>query len=266
MNRAGTPGGIRLRMLREEAGKTQLDVELDASLGSGYLQRVESGKVQRPERETLERILAALGARYSERRDVLEMFGYVVDAPLPTEAEIAWAVEVCQSELHDVNFPAYLLDCGHRLLAWNRFVPRLFNTDVAGKLARVSMIKVLFDPRYGVAQLIHNPDEFYPASIRALRYQTQMFQGEAWYTNLIREMIEAIPNLRRYWDSGAPERVYPTAARPLTPIEFKLPDAGVLKFWLTSESFVQDRRFRMMYFLPADSATMEQCAAWAEDC
>jgi transcriptional regulator with XRE-family HTH domain len=258
----GTPGGIRLRLLREASGKTQLDVELDASLGSGYLQRVESGKVRHPERETLERILAALNARYTERRDILEMFGYVVDAPLPTEAEIAWAVEVCQPELHDMIFPAYLLDCGHRLLAWNQFVPRLFNTDVGGRLTRVTMIKVLFDPRYGIAPLIHNPDEFYPASIRALRYQMQMFHGEAWYADLIQELTEQIPNLRRYWDATEPDRVYPTAARPLTPIEFKLPELELLKFWLTSESFVQDRRFRMMYFLPANSVTIQQCAVW----
>src|SRR5215468_5787831 len=99
MANVGTPGGNRLRALREYAGRTQLDVELDADLGSGYLQRVESGKVQQPERETLERILAALGTRYTQRRDILELFGYIVDAPLPTEDEIQWAVGLCRSEL-----------------------------------------------------------------------------------------------------------------------------------------------------------------------
>ena len=70
----------------------------------GYLQRVESGKVQHPEKETLERILAALGARYSERRDILELFGYVVDAPLPNDEEIRWAIESCQQELDNAVF------------------------------------------------------------------------------------------------------------------------------------------------------------------
>ena len=65
------------------------------------------------------------GARYSERRDVLELFGYLVATPLPTADEIAWARESCQHELHDVPFPAYVLDCFTRLIAWNRFVPRL---------------------------------------------------------------------------------------------------------------------------------------------
>jgi transcriptional regulator with XRE-family HTH domain len=59
----GTPGGAKLRALRERRGKTQLWVEFEAELGTGYLQRVESGKVAQPERPTLERVLNALGAR-----------------------------------------------------------------------------------------------------------------------------------------------------------------------------------------------------------
>ena len=69
----GTPGGAKLRALREGAGRTQLWVEAEAGLGTGYLQRVESGRVTQPERATLERILLSLEARYSERREVLEL-------------------------------------------------------------------------------------------------------------------------------------------------------------------------------------------------
>jgi transcriptional regulator with XRE-family HTH domain len=258
----GTPGGNRLRVLREASSKTQLDVELDASLGGGYLQRVESGKVQRPERETVERILAALGARYTERRDILEMFGYVVDTPLPDAAEIEWAIQACYQEMHEVVFPAYLLDCAHRLLAWNRLMPQLFNTRSVSKLAHVSMLSLLFDPHYGVAQLIHNPDEFYPATLRALRDQMQMLQAEKWHVELIAELSKQTPLFRRYWTATQADHPYPTAARPLTPIEFRLPDVGLLKFRLTAETFIQDRRFRIMYYLPADAATIQQCAAW----
>jgi transcriptional regulator with XRE-family HTH domain len=123
---AKTPDGARLRALREAAGRTQLWVEAEADLGTGYLQRVESGRVAQPERATLERILAALDARYSERREVLERFGYLATTTPPTDADIVWACSLCQHELHDVAFPAYVLDCTHRLIAWNRYVPYLF--------------------------------------------------------------------------------------------------------------------------------------------
>lgn len=143
--RMGTPGDTKLRALRERAGQTQLQVELEAELGTGYLQRIESGRVTQPVRATLERILTALDTGYSERREVLECFGYTVVTMLPNESEMAWACTVCQRELHDVPFLAYVLDCRHHLIAWNGYVPFLFGvapSDVTlGGLAHQSLLE-----------------------------------------------------------------------------------------------------------------------------
>jgi hypothetical protein len=38
---------------------------------------------------------------------------------------------------------------------------------------------------------------------------------------------------------------------------------GRLEFRLVAEPFIRDARFRLIYFVPADPATMRQCAAWA---
>src|SRR5689334_6377709 len=105
---ARTAGGKLLRSLREAHSKTQLDVELEGSLGIGYLQRLELGKVQHPERDTLERILEALKATFAERREVLERFGYALAITAPTETEIRWAIEAFQSEVKDESIPVYL--------------------------------------------------------------------------------------------------------------------------------------------------------------
>jgi transcriptional regulator with XRE-family HTH domain len=263
MNKSGTPGGNRLRALREYAGRTQLDVELDASLGMGYLQRVESGKVQHPEKDTLERILAALAARYSERREILELFGYVVDTPLPNADEIQWAVEACQRELDNAVFPAYLLDCAHRLLVWNAFLPRLYRVEER-RMVSVSMLRLLYDPQYGIAPLVSNPDVFFAAQIRALRYEMQHIGGEAWHQSLLNEVMHECPLFRKYWEETDGEPRHPVAARPLFPLELTLLHTGRLQFWLTSEPFAQDRRFRVIYYLPADSVTMQQCVAWVQ--
>ncbi|MEO8395599.1 MAG: helix-turn-helix domain-containing protein [Chloroflexota bacterium] len=252
-----TPGGNRLRALRDDCGRTQLDVELDASLGIGYLQRVESGKVRYPERDTLERILAALGAHYSERAEILELFGYVVDTPLPDEAEIGWAVDTCRMELSEAVFPAYLLDCGNHLLAWNACFARLFQVERLDE--RVSMVRLIFDARYGITGRIANPDEFFPAQIRALRYQMRLFRGEGWYAPLISDLNNC-PLFRHYWEHA--EEQPSLAARPLIPVMIKQADGEMLRFRLTSEPFAQDRRFRMIYYLPADAPTTQQCVAW----
>jgi transcriptional regulator with XRE-family HTH domain len=264
---SNTPGGNRLRTLREYYGRTQLDVELEANLGIGYLQRVEAGKVQQPERHTLERILTALGARYTERRDILELFGYVVDAPLPTEEEIQWAVDVYQTEIDSAVFPVYLLDCAHRLLSWNAVVSKLFRMDGSGNQPtvgpRVSMLRVVFDPAYRVASWIANPDVFFPAQIRALRYEMQWFRDEPWYRGLLDEMFEC-PLFERYWREAETGPAYHVAGRPLVLFQLDLPETGLLQFRLISEPFAQDRRFRVLYYLPAEPQTMQQCLSWLQ--
>lgn len=98
------------------------------------------------------------------------------------------------------------------------------------------MLKILFDPAYGVTPLIANPDVFFPAQIRALRCEMQLFQ--------------------RHWT----QTDYSFAARPLTPLELDLPDSGRLKFRLLAEPFAQDRRFRVLYTIPADGNTIQ---AWS---
>jgi transcriptional regulator with XRE-family HTH domain len=257
-NKNGTPGGNRLRALREHRGRTQLDVELDASLGTGYLQRVESGKVRHPERDTLERILKALDTRYTERRDILELFGYVVDAPLPDENEISWAIAACQSDLDSAVFPAYLLDCANQLLTWNALLPKLFRLNQPSQSQRLSMMRLIFDADYGFTSLITNPDVFFTAQIRAQRYEMSHFRGEAWLKTILDDLMQT-PIFAHYWRQTETEQAHPIAARPLSPLEINLPYSGRLQFRLLSEPFASDRRFRVLYYLPADPVTMEWC-------
>jgi transcriptional regulator with XRE-family HTH domain len=267
MTKSGGPGGNRLRALREFYGRSQLDVELDGNLGVGYLQRVESGKVKQPERDTLDRILTALNATYMERRDILELFGYVVDAPIPDEREIQWAIAACQTELDGAVFPVYVLDCAHRLLAWNALVPQIFRIDrllhPIANAERLSMLNIIFDPAYGVTESIVNREAFFPAQIRALRSEMQWFRDEDWYKRLIGDMLK-IPEFEKYWTADTLDSPR-LAARPLTPLSLKLPTGDILQFRLIAEPFVQDRRFRVIYCLPADTATIQQCVNWLED-
>ena len=104
--RKGTPGGSKLRALRERARRTQLWVELEAELGAGYLQRVESGKIVLPERVTVERILEAIQAPYADRREALQLFGYAATSGLPTPEELIGAREAARRELGAVGVPA----------------------------------------------------------------------------------------------------------------------------------------------------------------
>lgn len=261
---SGTPGGHKLRLLREKNRFTQLAVEIEAELGSGYLQRVEAGKVLRPERETLERILAALAAGYSERREILEVFGYTVKTPLPDGREVRAALELCHGELHDINFPAYVLDCAHTLLGYNRYVPHLLGSRsrVEGLIGR-SILQAWFDPASGLPGLLDKPDEFFAINIRALKGEMRLFGHEDWYADLLKELRQ-LPLFEKFWTQAADTLNYAVAARPLIQIGLKPPGSGLLHFRLSSEPFIRDARFRLIYFLPADEAALQQCAAWSQ--
>ena len=245
-----------LRALREQAGRSQLQVELEAGLGSGYLQRLESGRVAHPERDTLERVLAALGARYSERRDVLEAFGYAVSAPPPGEAEVAWARLLCARELDEATMPAYTLDCTHRLVAWNRLVAPLLGAD-PGTLAGQSMLAPWFDPTSLLGRLLVAPDEFLPAMLQAFRFEMRRYRDEVWSAAMLAGLLE-MPAFRRHWYAvqAAPEAV--GAARALVPLRVHAGGhGGPLRFRLAAEPFLRDDRFRILYFFPDDAPTMD---------
>jgi transcriptional regulator with XRE-family HTH domain len=263
----GTPGGAKLRAVREQAGRSQLWVEAEADLGTGYLQRVESGRVAQPGRGTVERILDALGARYSERRDVLELFGYLVATPLPTDDEIAWARETCQPELHDIPFPAYVLDCFPRLIAWNRLAPRLLGHGdgeaVLTSLAGRSMLEPWFNPTSPFGALVAEPSVFLRLLVRVLRYEIARYRQEPWLVEMLAKLQDDLPRFREEWTRAEPEPAPIVSARVLVPVKLDVPGVGPLQFRLAAEPLVRDARFRLIYFLPADPPTMRQCAAWA---
>ena len=262
-SQSGTPGGAKLRALREQSGRAQLWVEAEANLGTGYVQRVESGRVAQPGRGTVEAILDALGARYSERRDVLELFGYLVATPLPDAAEIAWARASCQHELHDVPFPAYVLDCATRLIAYNRFVPHLLGGAEPAALVGRSLLASWFDPDAHFGALLVEPEVFLPALVRALRFEIEQYRAEPWVVEMLAGLQDELPRFRAVWQQAASRPAPISAARTLVPLRLAVPGVGQQTFRLVSEPFVRDTRFRLIYFVPADPATMRQCATWA---
>jgi transcriptional regulator with XRE-family HTH domain len=264
-----TLGGMQLRTLREQIGKTQLLLEADAGLGSGYVQRIESGKVQQPERATLERILTALAAGYNERREILALFGYATTTPVPTDEEIRWARQVSHTDLHGVMFPAYLLDCLHRLLAWNRYIPNMIpavaDDHLQAQGAHWSIFHLWFDPRYQLTSLVQNPDTFFAQMVHTLQHEMHRFGNEPWYPTLIDQLMHELPRFRQYWERRDEYQPYASAARALVPLHLHIPENGCLQFRLTAERFTRDARFRIVYFFPADPYTIRQCAVWASE-
>jgi transcriptional regulator with XRE-family HTH domain len=251
-----TAGGIRLRALREFCGKTQLDVELDANLGIGYLQRLELGKVHHPERDTLERILAVLDVSFIERREVMELFGYAVAISTPNDIELQWAIDLFQSEVQQVGIPVYLLDCSHRLLAWNSLVPKLFGAFKT-KANNILMPKLIFDSVDGIASSILNAEIFFPAQVRILQYEKQRYGDKVWFSGFVDEMRQ-YDLFDHYWTK---EDQIQVPMRPVAQLKLEI-GHGLVHFRLIAEPFAQDPRFRVIHYMPADTDTIRQCLDW----
>jgi transcriptional regulator with XRE-family HTH domain len=248
-----------LRALREASGRTQLEVELEASLGIGYLQRLERGKVQHPERETLERILAALGTSFAQRCNVLGLFGYAVPMSVPVQAECRWAIDLFQAEHDQACLPAYLLDCSHRLLAWNGLMGNVFGA-FRYLPDDISIPKFIFDQTYGVTSSVLNAEAFFSAEVRILQFERQRWDDAIWYDTFIDDMRK-YPTFDQYWTNYRNNDHEQVPLRPVAHLQLPI-SRGVADFRLISETFAQDPRFRVIYYLPVNAATMRQCVAW----
>ncbi len=260
----GTLGGRRLRALRQAARRTQLWVELEAELGTGYLQRLESGRVLQPARQTITRILDALDARYTERREIMEAYGYLVPAQIPTDAEIEWAISLARRELDAVDFPAVVVDCAQRLIAWNDQLPRLFGVRYIASIERRSFLAPWFDPQTPIGATVTEPDQLLPAMIRASIFEFQDYTNEPWYPDVLAE-LQRIERFRHYQSVVRSEPAVATAARAIVPLRLSIPGTGQLEFHLAAEHFIRDARFRLVHYFPADLKTIGCCTAWAVD-
>lgn len=264
-----TPGGLKLRFLRQRRGLTLADVEerTGERIRTPHLQKIEAGIIKRPDPETLDAILTALDARFVDRRDILEAFGYRVPHDLPTEQEIADARRLCEAELHDVTVPVYLIDDGQRLLTWNRYVPRLIGMHPDDPLLvhfrGVTLIDLAFNPAYTTNFLIANPNEFLPLWTQIIKIALQPFQDEPWYADLITN-ARALPNFSEIWDSVVVDPLRRVSTERITPLSITVPNVGVLAFRLASQPFMLDPRFQFISYIPFGAKTLRQCAEWAE--
>jgi transcriptional regulator with XRE-family HTH domain len=254
-----SPGGSRLRRAREDAGRTQLWVELEAGLGTGYLQRLESGRVIQPARATLDRILGALRAGYNVRQEIMQLFGYTVPTDPPDEETRRWARDLATPQIASFPFPAYALDCRHVMVAWNAPLERLLGVDARHPafkaLLERSILEVWFDASSILGRLVADPEPFLSALVVAFRYEMQRFQDEPWSREIIGTM-RAIPLIERYWQATAGQPPVVSAARALMPLALSSHTGERLSFRLSSEPFVDDARFRIVYYFPDDVETM----------
>lgn len=262
-----TPGGKKLEEIRKQTGLPQYKVEMDSAIGIGNLGKYESGERRNPSRKTLDRVLNALDAKFTDRVEVLERFGYIMNTPEPTEKEIAWAVKICQPIMDQLPFPSYLLDMQGFVLAWNYYLPKMLGIresrmETVLRRDRLTLFQAFFDKGTRLADLMEHSEVFLAHIIRVLRQDWEPFLEEDWCQALLNTSSAKYPEFKEFWDMAADSRMTELPARPLANLQVKSPIMGPVEFRIARETMNRDKRFRVIYLIPADAATLDQCKKW----
>jgi transcriptional regulator with XRE-family HTH domain len=268
-----TLGGQKLKELRQRAGFSLMDLaaKLESEVGkhidAAHLNKIETGSIKKPLAETLEAILTGLEASYADRRAVLDAFGYSVPHALPTQREIEEMRRLTVNELTDATYPMLLIDLRRRLLAWNRYAPRLIgkhpDDPTLASYYGVTTFELVFNPALGGRLLVANPEEFWPAWLRMVKADLYPYRHEPWFAALLAR-VRSLPGFSKVWDAVAEEEVRSVTPLTVVPLKLCVPGTGVLEFRLSTCDFLLDPRFHILQFTPYGATTLRACAAWAE--
>ena len=155
------PGGL-LRYWRQQRGKSQLDLSLDAGISQRHISFVESGR-SAPSREVLLILSQSLDIPLRERNALWLASGYA-----PIYSDQAWdAAEMAPVRaaidrllLQHEPHPALLLDRYWYVLRTNEAAPRFFGSfiDLSLRPKPRNLLHLMFDPD-GMRPFIENWEE-----------------------------------------------------------------------------------------------------------
>lgn len=273
MTQEPVTSGMYLRQLREERRISIDDLARWSQTTFRTLQKIETGKTLRPSRELLLRFLNELSAvvRLSslERNRLLEPFGYRDQSPQPEAGEILRITEQWEKEAFELPHPACLVDCAHRIHAWNRYTPKMLGLEFGHPFMEhfrgKTLFDVLFDKSFSPAFTIPNKEGFVYEMLETMRSEFEPFKDEEWCQQCIQEAKIKYSEFRKHWEAMEKKPVRQLSLRMLGPIHMHPKEETQLHFYLLGTDFLSDSRFRVIQYLPADAATMRHCLSWIEE-
>lgn len=186
--------GELLRYWRQQRGKSQLDLSLDAGVSQRHISFVESGRSV-PSRELLLSLAKTLDVPLREQNDLLLASGY---APVfvestwdaPEMSVVARAVDrmLAQHEPH----PALLMDRYWNVLKTNEAAPRFFGlfVDLSARKSPRNILHLMFDPE-GMRPFIEDWEDLASGLL-------QRVQREAVGHVTDKKTVELLEALKRY--------------------------------------------------------------------
>jgi transcriptional regulator with XRE-family HTH domain len=189
---SATLGGL-IKDLRIQKNISQLEIAF--SLGwkePTRLSRIEQGKVAKPPRELIDKLLEAMRLSNEEKYQVLVTGNY-----LPTEEEVRLAKAKIKPLVDAWEFPSVAIDYTWRIIYANKQLCDVFN--VAPQHLKVieeklpSLVEIVFEPNFNEGTLSSNTSEdrkrFLLRFLKHFKYAQQARSREKWYEDLVKKMM-----------------------------------------------------------------------------
>lgn len=237
--------------------------QLEVSLHIGWqdttrLSKIEQGRVGKPTRETIEKIIKALDLNEQEKGDFLFIGGF-----LPSEEEIKEAIDETSQKIDNWPYPAYLMDFSFRWLYTNLHTIKTAGYGPEFKKViiknRPSFLEFPFLPKEQFSIEIFKGEDinslkpFEIAQVAAFKSENERYQNESWYKKLVKYLMK-YDKFREVW----PRVTLKDYHKKLFDYEYKRM-VGVyggkkksLDFHLQTAKLITDPRFQVILYYPAN--------------
>jgi len=242
--------------------------QFDVSLRIGWkdtsrLSKIEQGRVGKPTRETIEKIIKGLELSEQEKGQLLYAGGY-----LPTDEEIENIIKKVKDKIDNWHYPAYLLDFSWRMLYTNGITTHVFilpkNWKTIVNKSKPNILEAPFAKDMLKATIEKGDDEirlkpFAVAHIATFKAVNQRFQNEAWHKKLIQYLMK-YHEFRKLWPT-----IEPNEYEKFLRYEYKKISGvyegkkRILRLHMFVVSIINDPRFDLILYAPADRDTNEYC-------
>lgn len=258
-----TLGGL-IKDYRLKKRLSQYDVSLKLGWSdTSRLSKIEQGRVSKPKRETIDRLIEALDLEEYEKGDFLYTGGY-----LPTADEIERALSEVKTKIDGWQYPCYLMDFSWRLLYSN--VPNLQAINF-GKEAlefvntsKTNILEYSVMPAEQFPCTVEKGDEentlkpFAIAQIASFKTENYRFQNEDWYKKLVKKLM-MYKTFRELWPTVSQTNYQ----KKFQDYEFKRTTfikSGkkvVLNFHMYTSKIINFPQLQIVFYHPADKFTAD---------
>lgn len=241
--------------------------QLEVSLRIGWqdtsrLSKIEQGRVGKPTRETVEKIIKALELDQQEKGEFLFIGGY-----LPTEEEIINIRKKLSPIVSNWSYPAAIFDFSWRAIDQNKAnidvyqISSELNHRIFNEHLRV--LEILFDPNLKQNKFLKGNHlkgwySFLSSVIVNFKYEQKKRVKEKWYIYHLKDML-LNPTFRKLWseteEKSGTEFIIGRFAKQslINPKKFK----ERLNFYLFTMPVLEDPRFALELLVPMDMNTYQ---------